>query len=368
MVAYRSSVTPSMVADLSVEIEGQEIVGGYEIFQLKAQTSADLNTWLEANGFRLLPLEALPIIEDYIDKKWYFVAVKLVREYEGVSTPHPLLIEFGTDQPVYPMKLTALNAEDLYLELFIIADQEAIPIAYDLSTEYCEIFELDQEDDASFFKNKYGPSYSDKQKIGHTDAPQIMWDGCVVTKLSGNIAGRKMVKDIFLGFKEATSHRTVVHSHASAKESAFLWSYAVFIVGFLLITVYYGGWHPSKLESQDEKFIILVKPMSFVVLICIIIGFGAYLLIGPKVNTVEVSREFRGEWQNFMDGFLDIDLDEIREFSDDELITLFDEENLINPFTNRSLIIEDSPGNITLDREDGKIVWMYFYDQYGSRL
>jgi hypothetical protein len=65
------------------------------------------------------------IVADYIERKWVFAVIQLVREQTGPNTPHPARLSFKSSEAVYPMRLTALAGGDPYFELFVIADQRA---------------------------------------------------------------------------------------------------------------------------------------------------------------------------------------------------------------------------------------------------
>ncbi len=110
-----------------LEIISQNIIGSYETYTLKADNLSVLNQWLTENGYRPFAGQDLKVIDYYIKNKWYFFAAKLVRKNGKISTPHPVLIEFESKEPIYPMRLTASSAPSLYLELYMISDKELKP-------------------------------------------------------------------------------------------------------------------------------------------------------------------------------------------------------------------------------------------------
>ena len=359
----------TVASKTTVIIENRQMIGNYEIFVLNAQSSADLNTWLLENEFNAFPDKALPIIEAYIDRKWVFIAAKLLRTAEGGLTPHPLLIEFRTDSPVYPMKLTALNASNLYLELFVIADQEASPIGYKLTKEYCNTFKTEtiKPGDRSYqngfdqvFVEDEGFEYYTR-RIGHLDASMLMWDACVVTKLVGKITRRKMKRDLLIKFQPVSPARAVRYSYEGAIESALLYAYGVFMIGYLIVTLVYSeqaAAHSKRPQKPPPSFF---KMLSTLLMVCVIVGLGVYLYAGEKIQVNSHSSKMHSEWSTFRmhvaDIFSEPGLDDL---TDDELVELFAENELKNPFTNEPVLLEDSPGNLTVERINGEFVKMNF--------
>ena len=308
-------------------------------------------------------------IQTYIDRNWVFIAAKLLKTTEGVLIPHPLLIEFRTESPVYPMKLTALNASNMYLELFVIADQEAFPIGYKLSKEYCNRFKTqtinpnDQSYQNGFeqvFVEDEGFEYYTR-RIGHLDAGKLMWDACVVTKLVGNITRRKMKRDLIIRFQPVSPARAVRYSYEGAIESALLYAYGVFMIGFLIVTLVYSERAAAYAKDPRKPPPSFFNMLSTLLMICLIVGLGVYLHAGEKIQVNSHSSKMYSEWSTFRSHVADIFSEPgLDDLTDDELIELFAENELKNPFTNEPVLIEDSPGNLTVERVNGEFVKMNF--------
>lgn len=114
-----------------VKVVRQEAVGMYEVAVLAAGGSKALQKWMNDNGFRY-PDGMDTVVEDYVQSKWYFVAVKTnVGQKAGVN-PHPGMREavskrpsgstfngfvqamgfrFETKELVVPMRLSVFNAD-----------------------------------------------------------------------------------------------------------------------------------------------------------------------------------------------------------------------------------------------------------------
>jgi hypothetical protein len=107
-------------AGAGVDVIGREEIGGYDVARLGAATGAALNRWLDDNGYAL-PEGAEPILSDYAEEGWRFVAIRLAPGSEG--SLQPLKIAFDTEEPVYPMRLQQLATRPLSLTLFVLAPE-----------------------------------------------------------------------------------------------------------------------------------------------------------------------------------------------------------------------------------------------------
>ena len=108
-------------AGAPVDVIGRERIGGYDVARLGAADAGALERWLDQNGYAL-PDGAEPILADYADEDWRFVAIRLARGSEGRLKP--LKISFDTEQTIYPMRLQQLAATPVSLTLFVLARAE----------------------------------------------------------------------------------------------------------------------------------------------------------------------------------------------------------------------------------------------------
>lgn len=102
-----------------VNVIGRENVGGYDVARLGAADGAALDRWLNDNGYTL-PEGAEPILEDYVDEGWRFVAIRLAPKADGELKP--LEVSFAADEYVYPMRLEQLATGPFDLTLYTLAD------------------------------------------------------------------------------------------------------------------------------------------------------------------------------------------------------------------------------------------------------
>ena len=347
-IAYRAGPGSLSKANPLIKISSSEIVGDYELFVLEVQDSSVLNTWLEKSGLSKFPPEATKMIDDYISHDWFFVVAKLRTILDGVATPHPIMLEFETDKPVYPMKLTAIPESTLYLELYVVGENEAIPANYNIKKEYCNFFDYGKipnhrfnplEDQTGFIPREFFGPY---MEIAHSDALKVMWDGCVVTKLSGKVSSDEMMDDMFFQFKEANPSRSELYSSVGKFNIAYNVVMVVIIIGSILLTIYYCIRKSLGTKMSISKLFIILLIMSAT-------GFGvSYAMVGETTDVYSVE----GNWhQNFYVNLADLFSEPSNDFSNGaELIDLLQRNGIDNPITGEPIIIEQSPGNMIVER------------------
>jgi hypothetical protein len=347
-ISYRAGPGSLFKPNSLIKITTSEIVGDYEVFVLEVQDSSVLNTWLENNGFSNFPQEATKLIDDYISHDWLFVVAKLRTILDGIATPHPIMLEFETDKPVYPMKLTAIPGSTLYLELYVVGENEAIPVNYNLQKEYCNFFDYGKipnyrsslsDDQIGFIPREF---FGPHMEIAHSDALKVMWDGCVVTKFSGKVASDEMMEDMFFHFKEANPSRSELYSSVGKFNKAYNVVIVAIIIGSILLTIYY-----CLRKSLGTK-VSIIKLFILLLILCTT-GFGlSNAMVGEKTDVYTVE----GYWyNNFRDNLADFFSDPSNDFSNgSELIDLFQRNGIDNPITGEPIIIEHSPGNIVVEK------------------
>jgi hypothetical protein len=116
---------------------------------LAASDANALDSWLRANGF-VLPEDKGGVVREYIDRHWYFVAVRIdltqLQGFELASSPsksaaanqqvlqeklaqgelHPLLIRFESPRCVFPLKISSLNASPSEVQVYVLSPQPLI--------------------------------------------------------------------------------------------------------------------------------------------------------------------------------------------------------------------------------------------------
>jgi hypothetical protein len=148
-----------------IDILDAQEVGSFGLVVLQADDAKALDQWLTENGFAGLNTKENQIVSDYIKEGWCFVAAKLKRNSEGYTEPHPLAMTFEVEKPVYPMRLTAAAESDVYLEIFVIADNYARSLFMTVENAYRYSYNPDAR--------RGLPGFG---RIGHPDAGKYMWD------------------------------------------------------------------------------------------------------------------------------------------------------------------------------------------------
>ncbi len=134
-----SSVVPSAitlddpavqnVANLDVQVDQSLDVGPFETLVLQSNNSNDLKAWLADNGYLITGRGAL-LIEDYVQAGMKFVALKL-RNDQTEGNIVPIILQFKSDTPVIPIRLTGVSTVDnLGVLVWLLGDVRAVPENY----------------------------------------------------------------------------------------------------------------------------------------------------------------------------------------------------------------------------------------------
>ncbi|MFQ5811238.1 MAG: DUF2330 domain-containing protein [Armatimonadota bacterium] len=86
-------------------------VDGYEVAILSAAESADLEAWLNQNGYAF-PSGHQDALNYYVGKSWFFVAARMSPDASGqAGEARPLRLRFDAAEPVYPMRISAASSD-----------------------------------------------------------------------------------------------------------------------------------------------------------------------------------------------------------------------------------------------------------------
>jgi hypothetical protein len=96
-------------------------LGPIEAVTLAASDSAGLQTWLADNDFTLSSA-VTALLDGYIDRGWYFVALKLTGDAPLDGGLDPLRFRFETDELVYPLELSRAATSPQTVRLFVFDD------------------------------------------------------------------------------------------------------------------------------------------------------------------------------------------------------------------------------------------------------
>ena len=110
-----------------VAVLERKVVGVYDVAVLAATDPAALSKWLNANGYAF-PSTRTDVLEHYTAKRWFYVAMRIDRKALGsqavkklkIGELQPVRFRFPTRQPVYPLKISSINAGTTEVLLYVL--------------------------------------------------------------------------------------------------------------------------------------------------------------------------------------------------------------------------------------------------------
>lgn len=355
------------ITDVSgVRVREVQEIGSYQLAVLDANDSGALALWLESNGFAGLNEADEAIVSDYIREKWCFVAARLRREQDGYSRPHPLSMSFASRAPIYPMRLTATAGNDVYLELFVIADKRA---ACDkLTLELADTYDQPERTPSNLSQESEEPGFvgrTYRQNVGHPAAVEHFWNGCILSKLCGVLKPQDMAQDIALQLRTHEPCRVHYFSRQGARGKAWTYGLSSWCILLAPLTLVFG----RKTNLPGRRRVFCKHIISPALLLSLLIGTVTYAVL-PKVDTRSVG--IKGSPPRIYDAMqrkqmifeAETIADEHGHFAGmnrDAAARLFEEyyasRGATNAFTSEPIKHEDSPGNYTVFQDDRGIVW-----------
>lgn len=96
-------------------------LGPIEAVTLAASDTTGLETWLADNGFALSP-EVTTLLDGYVERGWFFVALRLTGDAPLDGGLDPLRFRFESDELVYPLELSRAAVTPQTVRLFVFDD------------------------------------------------------------------------------------------------------------------------------------------------------------------------------------------------------------------------------------------------------
>ena len=355
----------AFTASSGIRVYDVKEIGSYELAVLEADNSSALDNWLRDNGFAGLTEEDESIVSDYIKDQWCFVAAKLRREKEGYSRPHPLSMSFAAAAPIYPVRLTGTMGDNVYLELLVIADRQAA--CKRLTLDVSDIYRLQQMKVQRVYQTDPLPGFVGKtyqQAIGHPDAREQMWDGCILSRFSGTLTPMQMSEDITLQLETNEPFQRLYYSRRGARDKAL-----TFCLTFWCILPIVLAWLFVRAGKQARKNVFFKRVAAPVLLFSLLI-YGITYAILPKTDVISAGgKKLPHGISDYLERKLraiDVHIvaeehDHFNGMSKDEIARLlgdfFISKDTANVYTGEPIKEEDSPGNYTLFEDDRGIVW-----------
>jgi len=176
--------TPGLEDEGGVHVWEENQVGIYFTTTLSATDPNSLVVWLNDNGYAF-PAEGQEILDYYVQKNWFFVAMKIQHEetinnsenYTGAI--QPIGIMFFSDEMIYPLKISSLSAPSWGTEVLIYAFSDERVTFPGASEEYNSIITPDQLKEYPILQGLIDETF-------------------VLTKLRKNFSAEEMDEDLLL--------------------------------------------------------------------------------------------------------------------------------------------------------------------------
>lgn len=106
------------------DVLDQVQLGPVEATTLAASDATGLAEWLDANGYAIRD-EIAALLGEYVQKGWYFVALKLTSTVPLEGGLDPIRFTFDSDELVYPMALSKAATDPQLARLYVFQEHRA---------------------------------------------------------------------------------------------------------------------------------------------------------------------------------------------------------------------------------------------------
>lgn len=345
-----------------IQIQSIQRVGNYDVSVLRAENAGALAKWLADNKFKTLDERARTIVDDYISHKWCFMVARLRRDSGGPATPHPILATFPADKPVYPMKLTALADSTTRVELYVIADKRAAAEQFRVADchKYSRKTGGRHFSYASYAPIPYYTTAGKELTIGNPDVCEMMWNGCVVTRLETDLEPQQMKDDISIGFEDYSVHRD--HFFTAGFRNGVVSNITLAGLSILLLccaVVFHKRRKPPRWEVIVLIVLMLATLTAAGITYFALPTIPAYITGGKGggrsfmyIQRVQASIDIAVADGLLHDGMSNAGLAKFPDIL--EKAELISERYLRNPVTGERMKCERSPGNFSIRTIDSK--------------
>ncbi len=389
-------------ASSSIRVLSTEKVGNYEVSVLRAGDPGALAAWLSKEGLTALSQDANAIVGEYIEDGWCFAVARLRRDGKGTATPHPVRVVFPTNRPVYPMRMTRIAGTVTHVELYVIAEQMAASERFrTVCADRYAAWSVDSEEDwYRFAAHTEGPfippfgllHYGKRAglfnrlwpkgltifagadtglALGQPAVADLLWDGCIVTRLEANLPPEAMKTDVWLGLRPLRAQRESVFSPRGrwqTAESVLAWGAITLVLSAMVLCN--RRRRPSKMGWR-----VLGVLLALTLAGSVAAAFSRRVVhVGPSVRRWE-AMEQRSAFclvahAMVADGHLHGRMGTAKlaalpaEMIDRDMLM---PESLVNPFTGQRVCYERSPGNFFVRTINGS-KWLCVYDRHGIEI
>ena len=155
-----------------VDVLRTQELGPLEVVTLRSRSTAALEAWLRDNDFPV-PGGLAAATQDYLDDGWDLVVAKLRPQAAGIPAVElqPLAIDFPTDRPVYPLRLSRLAESGSSARVDLVAPWKAAVTGQDATLLFAGrvsgavLGPLQQDGILTSFRFAIGPASPDRDPV-----------------------------------------------------------------------------------------------------------------------------------------------------------------------------------------------------------
>lgn len=279
----------------SVQVLETKRVGVYEIKVLEASDSQALAKWLSENKY-MYPKEGGYILDEYIQKRWFFVAAKIdAAALEAVGTTKtlkeghalPIKLVFKSDKIVYPLKISSIQTSLAKKEEAKtgVSEEKITPYYYPTNSVSILLYVFaDGKKELPGFTTDYAGYLKPKaiEKLAYVEGDS-WWKPdhkFYLTRLSRSMAFSEMTDDLILrqadNNKPVNAEKTVTGKIISITLS-FLVTFLIWIFSLVgLVFIIFSFVRRSAKSKTTHTVSTVFQWISF---ICTAIAYLIYVLI-----------------------------------------------------------------------------------------
>lgn len=301
-------------------------VGVYEIKVLETSDSQALAKWLEENKY-MYPKEGGYILDEYVQKKWFFVAAKIdTQALEALSTTEalkeghaqPIKLVFKSDKIIYPMKISSIQASLAKKEAQKtgVADEKIVqPYYYPTNNVSVLLYVFaDGKKELPGFTTDYAGYIKSKEisKLAYVEGDS-WWQPdkkFYLTRLSRSMTYSEMTDDLI--FRSADDNRPVggektIVSKISNILLAFLVTFLIWL--FSLVGLVFIIFTAVRAKAKTRGTYGVATVFQWISFICTSIAYAIYLLIIGDAGFFGQMFKFKdaadlGNWGGFAFGIV----------------------------------------------------------------
>jgi len=267
---------PMTPKEEQVSVRAREVVGAFETVTISAGDPRALVRWLQADGYAV-PADAERVAAEYVKEGWVFNAMRLRRGADGSAAVriHPVAFEFASAAPVYPMRLTALNAHPVAVELFVAGPGRAESDGFDVKR--CARIDADvrHSDDL------------DHVVLAAEDAGPLLAGAKSLTRMTRTFPVEAMRADAAIRWTPHETEQRAVFSRAAASATAWNIGALVAIGAFIGL---------ASAASSVGRRRVRASPRRWTTALVVVLALDAgltFAALAPTVDTRPAAAERR---------------------------------------------------------------------------